>query len=114
VQVENSEYYAKRKARREVVTGGGDLIGDLANKDVELDKIAPAELPEPLQSKSRAEQEEWIATMSAKRRALEEKMSGLIAKRDAYVVEQQSSQTASAPTDSFDEAVKDTLKFQLN
>jgi hypothetical protein len=114
VQVENSEYYAKRTARKEVVTGGGDLIGDLANKDVELDKLNQAELPEPLQSKTLEEQKQWIGVIAEKRRALETRMSEAIAKRDAYVAEQRSTGVAVAPTDSFDEAVKDTLKVQLN
>ena len=113
VQIENSEYYAKRKARKEVVTGGGDLIGDIVNKDVALDRIAPAELPEPLQSKSPAEQEAWIAGLAAKRKALETGMSGVMAKRDAYIAEQKAAGAPAAPADSFDEAVKATLKVQL-
>lgn len=112
VQIENSEYYAKRTAKKEVVTGGGDLISDLENKAVELGKIAPAELPEPLQSKTLEEQQEWIGTMAAKRKSLEAAMSELIAKRDAYAAEQRSA--TAQPADSFDEAVKDTLKVQLN
>ena len=112
VQVENSEYYAKRTAKKEVVTGGGDLISDLENKAIELGKIAPAELPEPLQSKTVEEQQEWIGTMAAKRKTLEAQMSEAIAKRDAFVAEQRSADAS--PADSFDEAVKDTLKVQLN
>ena len=113
VQIENSEYYAKRKARKEVVTGGGDLIGDIVNKDVALDKIAPAELPEPLQSKTRAEQEALIAGLVAKRQTLESGMSDEMAKRDAYIAEQRATDGSKAPADSFDEAVKATLKVQL-
>jgi hypothetical protein len=112
VQIENSEYYAKRTAKKEVVTGGGDLISDLENKAVELGTIATAELPEPLQSKTLAEQQEWIGAMAAKRKSLEAQMSELIAKRDAYAAEQRSATVS--PADSFDEAVKDTLKVQLN
>ncbi len=114
VQVENSEYYAKRSGKKEVVTGGGDLISDLENKEIDLGKIAPAELPEPLQSKTIEEQQEWIGTMAAKRKTLEAQMSEAIARRDAYVAEQRSTGVAAAPADSFDEAVKDTLKVQLN
>jgi hypothetical protein len=114
VQVENSEYYSKRMARKEVVTGGGDLISDLANKDVEFDKIAPAELPEPLQNLSREEQTRWLAEAAAKRQELETRMRGEIAKRDAFVAEKKAADAGSAPADSFDEAVKETLKLQLN
>jgi hypothetical protein len=114
VQVENSEYYAKRMARKEVVTGGGDLISDLANKDVAFDSIAPAELPEPLQKLSRDEQTRWLADATARRQALETRMRDEIAKRDAFVAEKKAADAGSVPTDSFDEAVKETLKLQLN
>lgn len=114
VQVENSEYYAKRTAKKEVVTGGGDLISDLANKDVELGKIAPAELPEPLQKLSREEQTKWLAERTAKRGALEARMRDEIARRDAFIAEKKAADAGTAPSDSFDEAVKETLKLQLN
>ena len=113
VQIENSEFYAKRLARKEVVTGGGDLIGDIANKDVDLAIIAPAELPEQLKSKTRAEQEAWVGELTAKRQKLESGMSEVMAKRDAYITEQRAAAGSAAPADSFDEAVKATLKVQL-
>jgi hypothetical protein len=41
-------------------------------------------------------------------------MEGLIAKRDNYVVEENKNNTKNTSLDSFDRAVEDTLKVQLN
>ena len=48
------------------------------------------------------------------RDALEEKMPAFITKRDAYVLEQNKKKNASTSGYSFDKAVEETLKSQLN
>jgi hypothetical protein len=111
-QIENSEYYSKRTAKREVVTGGGDLISDFANKELELDKVKSADLPEELQALDRKQQEEWITKRADARATLEQKMVGLIAKRDAFVAQKRADEGGKLK-DSFDEAVKETLRMQL-
>ncbi len=114
VQVDNSEYYAKRSTKKEVITGGGDLIGDVRNNSVELDKVNDAELPEELRQQSPEQRRVWIAERLGDRKRLEDKMAAIIAKRDAYLVEHKNKNVGSPPSDSFDAAVEDTLKLQLN
>jgi von Willebrand factor type A domain len=114
VQLDNSKYYSKRASKKEVITGGGDLIGDLSNNAVDLDKIAEKELPKDLAAQPKAQRRAWVDAKLDARKNLETKMSALIAKRDAFVLEQKSKGTKEAATDSFDRAVEDTLKVQLN
>jgi hypothetical protein len=114
VQLDNSEYYSKRAATKEVVTGGGDLIADVRNKKVELDRIDDKELPEALVAKPKAERKAWVEGQLQARSQLEDKMAALIAKRDAFVVKEQSKVSQATPSDSFDKAVEETLKVQLN
>jgi von Willebrand factor type A domain len=112
-QLDNSKYYSKRAAK-EVVTGGGDLIADYDNKNISLDRVADAELPAELAAKPKADRQAWIEEKLANRKVLETKMAALIAKRDAFVLEEKSKTGRQAATDSFDQAVEETLKVQLN
>jgi Mg-chelatase subunit ChlD len=113
VQIDNSEYYSKRASKKEVITGGGDLIADLANKAVELDKIDARELPDMLAGKSKEEVQALIAKKLSDRQKLEAGMQELIAKRDAFVLAEQAKTTKTNASDSFDTAVEDTLRAQL-
>ncbi len=114
VQIENSKYYAKRKATKEVITGGGDLISDARNKQLDVDGVAESELPDDLKALPKPERKAWVAEKLGTRMKLETHMSELIAKRDAYVLEQRSQTADKTPADSFDAAVEDTLRSQLN
>lgn len=114
VKIDNSKYYSKRASKKEVVTGGGDLVADVRNKQADLAGIDDKELPKELQSKSKAERQAWLDAKLAERQQLETKMAALIAKRDAYVVSEQAKSSKTTATDSFDRAVEDTLKTQLN
>jgi Mg-chelatase subunit ChlD len=113
VKLDNSKYYSKRATTKEVITGGGDLIADVRNKRVDLDKIDDKEMPDELKAKPKPEREAWISAKLDARKKLEAHMADLIAKRDAFVAEQAKSSKTTA-TDSFDRVVEDTLKVQLN
>jgi Mg-chelatase subunit ChlD/predicted house-cleaning noncanonical NTP pyrophosphatase (MazG superfamily) len=113
VQIDNSKYYSKRSARKEVITGGGDLIADIANKAIELERVKDEELPEVLKGKSKEEIQSWIESKLAERRTLEAQMSALISKRDAFVVSEEEKAAKPDARDSFDKAVENTLKEQL-
>lgn len=112
VQTENSIFYNKRAGRSEVVTGAGDLVADIAAGAKTLDSVPEDELPEMLQGKSAAERQAYVDQQRSERAALTAQMAELVGKRDAYIAEQ-SKQSASASTDSFDRAVEDTLQIQL-
>ena len=109
-QVENSKYYASR-SKKEVVTGGGDLLADVRNGTGKLDEVKDSELPEPLKGLSTDKRKIWVSEKLEARTGLEKKMEALMAKRDAYVVEQ-NSKTA-APADSFDRVVEETIRLQV-
>ncbi len=113
VQIDNSKYYSKRSSKKEVITGGGDLIADIANKTVELERIDNKELPEALAGKSKSEVKAFIEGKLAEREKLEAQMAALIAKRDAFTLEEQAKTAKISANDSFDKAVEDTLKMQL-
>jgi Mg-chelatase subunit ChlD len=111
-QVENSKYYAKR-SKKEVVTGGGDLIADVRNGAVKLDAVPEKELPDNLKSMSTAERKIWVDEKLAARTELEKKMESLIAKRDAFVLDAQKKTASASNLDSFDRAVEETIKLQV-
>jgi Mg-chelatase subunit ChlD len=112
-QADNSKYYAKRSSK-EVVTGSGDLIGDLRNNRATLEAIAESELPEQLRDQSPAERKKWYETNLNNRMKLETQMTDLIQKRDAYIDSERSKTASKSPSDSFDKAVEETLRSQLN
>lgn len=112
VQTENSIFYNKRAGRSEVVTGAGDLVADIAAGAKSLDSVPEDELPAVLQGKSAAERQAYVDRQRAERAALTAQMAELVGKRDAYIAEQ-SKQGATASTDSFDRAVEETLRVQL-
>jgi Mg-chelatase subunit ChlD len=111
-QVENSKYYAKR-SKKEVVTGGGDLIADVRNGAVKLDAVPEKELPDNLKSMSTAERKVWVDEKLAARTELEKKMESLITKRDAFVLDAQKKTASASNLDSFDRAVEETIKLQV-
>ena len=113
-QLENSEFYAKRAKVKEVVTGGGDLLSDLRNERKTLDDLKDAELPAELQKLSKEERSQWVKERLVKRAALEEKIAGLVKKRDIYVIKERTKQAASKKDDSFDAALRQILEVQLN
>jgi Mg-chelatase subunit ChlD len=111
-QVENSKYYSTR-SKKEVVTGGGDLVADVRNGAVKLDDVKDSDLPGELQGLSADKRKAWLDEKLLARTGLEKKMQDLMAKRDAYVVEQQSKTATADPADSFDRAVEETIKLQV-
>jgi hypothetical protein len=113
VQLDNSEYYSKRASKKEVITGGGDLIADVANKAVDLDAVKEKELPDMLQGKSKAEVQALISEKLAARQKLEGEMAALIAKRDAFTAAEREKSVKTDKRDSFDSVVEETLKEQL-
>ncbi|MEH6633350.1 MAG: vWA domain-containing protein [Halopseudomonas aestusnigri] len=115
VQVENSKFYSKRTVSKEVITGGGDLIGDIRNGVISLDKVDENGLPTDLQGLSLEEKQTYIDDKLATRAKLEDGMSKLIKKYDTYVEEKaKAALEETNETDSFDQAVQETLKEQLN
>jgi uncharacterized protein YegL len=102
----------RAKVSGEAVTGSGDLVADVAAGRQALDAIKDDELPDTLRSMPSDKRRAEIDRNLSERKALNEKLSALVAKRDRYVADQR----AKAPArtgDSFDRSVEDTLKTQL-
>jgi hypothetical protein len=114
VKIDNSGFYSKRKVAKEVVTGGGDLVADAENTGLDVSSIAEKDLPDDLKVMPVLKRKQWLADKMQSRKLLQNKMAELIAKRDAYVLEQRKKKVASTKLDSFDSAVEETLKSQLN
>ena len=111
VQVQNSKFYSSRSSKKEVITGGGDLVSDIKNGVISIEKVDEKDLPSDLQKLSPEEQKSYIDEKLTARAELEDDMSKLIKKFDRYVAEK----AKTAPKgDSFDQAVKETLRQQLN
>jgi von Willebrand factor type A domain len=113
VIIDNSKYYSKRALKKEVITGGGDLLADVRNKRVDIDKIAERDLPKPLQAEPKSRRQSWVDGRLKDREVLEAKMAAIMAKRDAYVLDEQKKNAKTTALDSFDRAVEDTLRSQL-
>lgn len=108
-----ASYINKRaKISSEAVTGGGDLVADVASGSKKLDAIKDDELPETLQKLSMKERSAELDKQMAARKELNAKLAALVTKRDAYVAAQRD-KTAAPKTSSFDREVEATLKVQL-
>lgn len=112
VQVDNSKFYSKRSASKEIVTGGGDLLDDVRNNVRKLEDISEDELPADLKGKSAGDLKAAVTERTAARVKLEGEMAELIKKRDAYVAAQ-TAKTAGADQDSFDKKIKAGIAEQF-
>ncbi len=108
-----ASYINKRaKVSGEAITGDGDLVADVASGRKKLDAVKDDELPDSLRGASADERQAALEKNMAARKALNEKLSALVAKRDRYVAEQRAKEPRKAG-DSFDRSVEETLKAQL-
>lgn len=107
-----ASYLNKRSvASSEAITGGGDLVSDIGSGRRKLDTVKDEELPETLRKLPPAQRSAMLDEKLKTRAALNAKLAGLVAKRDAFVAEQR----AKAPPkqSSFDRVVEETLKKQI-
>jgi LPS O-antigen subunit length determinant protein (WzzB/FepE family) len=109
---EMASYLNKRaKVSSEAVTGDGDLVSDVTAGRTSFSAIKDDDLPAKLRAlKPEARMDEVNKQMS-QRKALNEKLASLVAKRDRFVADAR----AKAPpkASSFDRVVEDTLKAQI-
>jgi hypothetical protein len=115
VATEMAGYMARNAARSagaDAITGRGDLVADVTNGRQKLSGIKDDDLPDNMRSLSAEARQALIDKQLTERKALNEKMTALVQKRDAYVAERNKAQPK-APADSFDRAVGETLKAQI-
>ena len=109
---EMASYLNKRsKATSEAVTGAGDLVADVSTGRSSFSAIKEEDLPDNLRALKPEQRVDEVNKQMGQRKALNEKLSVLVAKRDKYVADQR----AKAPpkASSFDRVVEDTLKAQI-
>jgi von Willebrand factor type A domain-containing protein len=110
---EMASYLNKRAgASSEAITGNGDLVSDVAAGRQKLAAVKDDELPEAMRPLSPEQRMDELDRQSKRRRALNEKLADLVAKRDRFVAEQRDKAPAPMAL-SFDRVVEDTLKAQI-
>src|SRR6195256_1257914 len=105
--------YLNKRARvsSEAVTGDGDLVSDVAAGRQKLAAVKDDELPDNLRALKPEQRMDELDRQMKQRNALNEKLSALVAKRDAFVAEARDK--AAPKASSFDRVVEDTLKAQI-
>jgi hypothetical protein len=109
---EMASYLNKRsRLTSEAVTGDGDLVSDVAAGRQNLASIKDDELPDHLRTLKPEQRAAELDKQMKDRKALNEKLAGLVAKRDKYVAEARLKSPPKAS--SFDRVVEDTLRAQI-
>ena len=106
-----SSFVNKSSRGVKVITGGGDLVDAVKAGKAKPGEIPAEELPPAMQKMSAAERERYVAERQAEREKLSRELGAIVLQRDAYLKEQSAREPAKA--DSFDRAVKETLKNQM-
>jgi hypothetical protein len=115
VASEMASYLNKRTktaAAAEAVTGAGDLVADVAAGRQKLSSLKDDDLPDSFRSMSAGEREAALGKQMAQRKALNDRMTELVKKRDLFVAEKRKAQPTKTG-DSFDRAVEETLRAQI-
>ena len=110
--VSNSIFYSKRSRRKEVITGGGDLVADVRDNNVEFSKVPEAQLPAELRETPFEERSELLGRLIEERASLEKQMRELVRKHDDYVSNWKM-KNKDTDQDSFDTSVSEVLIQQL-
>ncbi|WP_420133109.1 vWA domain-containing protein [Rhodopseudomonas sp.] len=107
-----ASYLNKRAATSsEAVTGGGDLVGDIAAGRQKLGDVKDADLPASLRALPAEQRAVQIDAQISKRQSLNAKLAALVKQRDDYLRNHRDKQPKQAS--SFDREVEATLKVQL-
>jgi hypothetical protein len=109
---EMASYLNKRaKVNSEAVTGDGDLVADLKAGRTSFSAIKDDDLPANMRAMKPAEREAEVNKQMGQRKALNDKLATIVAKRDKYIAEQR--EKAPPKASSFDRVVEETLKAQI-
>ena len=76
------------KSGRDNFLGEGELVEDVASGRVEMDRIDPAHLPEPMRAMAPAAQQAMVQEKLEQRRELEQQINRLTEQRADYIKEQ--------------------------
>ncbi|MEL7543609.1 MAG: vWA domain-containing protein [Pseudomonadota bacterium] len=96
---DRAAYYTKQRGKREVVTGGGDLLAELESGAVDLERLDSAKLPKKLRAASPAEQRAVITAKRAERKKIDRELGVLVKQRSAYIAKRKKSAPRPAALD---------------
>ncbi len=95
------------------ISGRGDLVADLAGKEVDWTKVKDAELPEAMQKMTLEQRKAYVQEQQARRVELQKKIAVLSEKRDAFILAERKRLSESAPAaDAFDVRVGEVIQEQ--
>jgi Mg-chelatase subunit ChlD len=103
-----ASYYAKGYASGKPARAKKDLVGGMASGEMNLDSVAPAELPEDMRAMDKEGLRREIAKRAEERKAVEGELAKVAKQRDAYLRGQAKDGDAG-----FDAKVKAALDAQL-
>lgn len=104
---DRAEYRANKHGKREVVTGGGDLLAEIDAGTVELDALDDRKLSHEMLAASPAERKAIIQEKAKQRAEVDRTLNELLAKRGRYLKEH--SPKMRKP-DAFDLVIRKTIK----
>ena len=109
VQAARGAYNAKDNR---AIQGRGDLVADVADGSVALDKLQEEDLPPAMKTMPAAERKAYLEKQSAERQKLTEQVNELAKRRDAYLAEE--TKKLSGKGDAFDAKVTEIVNAQVN
>lgn len=96
-------------ATGKVVQGGGDLVDAVGAGYVKVAELTKGQLPSEMQSMTPAQREAFVKEQGAKRAAVQKQINELLAKRRAFIEEEQKKVVT---RDSFDSQVETVIRTQ--
>ena len=106
-------FVSKSRKGEAVITGDGDLVADVGEGRKKLAELPKTELPQSMQNMSAAEQAAYLDAKASERKELARQLEALVARRDAFILEQEKAAPPSPSARSFDASVKEALKKQM-
>jgi Mg-chelatase subunit ChlD len=106
-----SSFNMRRKSKAQIITGRGELIRDIDDNIVSLDKIKKEELPENMQSMTITERKTYLKEVRKKREKIHSKIDELVKKRSAYLTKERA-KLSKEKKEAFDYKVIDQIKEQ--
>jgi hypothetical protein len=103
---------AAAKATPQYSNSVWDLVDASKKADFDLKKIEEADLPDEVRKLDAKDRPAFIERKAKERAEIQKSIGELSAKRDAYVKAEETKAQDSAPADSFDAAVRSTLRQQ--
>jgi hypothetical protein len=100
------------KTGKRVNSGRYDLVDALEEGLLELDDVAPEELPSEMREMAAPAREAFVETQRGRRREIQRKISTLSQERDAWVRAETERRAGEGGADSFDQKVLEAIRTQ--